>query len=253
MKIHRPGRPEDLPEAAVLWARWAALAVATWNAEEEKERFRHGYWLGDSENDSESHLRYDDGACSRWVLVRADGGRAVLFGQDDSSKVGRYEPPIDLLAGAPGWVHQELRHDLLGQGRIECVYWFEDGSWHRAPYPDDLRDDGLDCGMGHLTSRDHAVDAICALFEFDDECEGAVEACEQFFEHAERGTVTDEVVRSFADEVFRIQTEYELLWPEVPTPRTETDLAAMTALGGGLIRAAWSPVPGPVGAGGRRP
>ncbi|MET9689614.1 hypothetical protein ABZY81_14210 [Streptomyces sp. NPDC006514] len=225
MKIHRPGRPEDLPEASVLWARWAALAVATWNAEEEKERFRHGYWF-----DGGDALRYDDGACSRWVMIRADGGRAVLFGQDDSSKVARYEPPIDLLAGAPGWVRDERVHDLLEQGRVECVYWFEDGSWHRAPYPDDLHDDGLDCGIGHLTLRQHAVDAICGLFEFDEDCEGAVEACEQFFEHAERGTVTDEVVRSFADEVFRIQTEYELLWPKAPVARSETDLAAMTAL-----------------------
>ncbi|MFE6844798.1 hypothetical protein [Streptomyces sp. NPDC057686] len=231
MKTNRPGRPEDLPDASVLWARWAAFAAATWNAEEEKERFRSGYWLGGAgDSDSDSALHYDDGACSRWTLVRADGDRAVLSGQDDSGQVGRYEPPIDLLAGAPGWVHRELRHDLLEQGRIECVYWFQDGSWHRAPYPDDLHDDGLDCGIGHLTSRDHAVEEICALFEFDGDCEGAVEACERFLEHAERGTATDEVVRSFADEVFRIRTEYELLWPEAPIARSQTDLAAMTAL-----------------------
>ncbi|MFF4445391.1 hypothetical protein [Streptomyces sp. NPDC001502] len=234
MKIHRPGRPEDLPEASVLWARWAALAAATWNAEEEKERFRYGYWLGgddgDGDGDGDNVLRYDDGACSRWVLTRADGGRAVLFGQDDSGKVGQYRPPIDLLAGAPGWVRDDRLHDLLEQGRVECVYWFEDGSWHRAPYPDDLHDDGLDCGIGHLTSRDLAVDAICAQFEFDDDCEGAAEACERFLDHAERGTVTGAVVRSFADEVFRIQTEYELLWPKVPVARSEADLAAMTAL-----------------------
>lgn len=225
MKIRRPGRPEDLPGASVLWARWAALAVATWNAEEEKERFRYGYWFGGSDE-----LRYDDGACSRWVLIRADGGRAVLFGQDDSSGVARYEPPIDLLAGAPGWVRDDRVRDLLERGRAECVYWFEDGSWHRAPYPDDLRDDGLDCGIGHLTSRELAVDALCALFEFDEDCAGAVEACGQFLEHAERGTVTGEVVRSFADAVFRIQTAYELLWPGVPVARPEPDLAAMTAL-----------------------
>lgn len=228
MKIHRPGRPEDLPQASVLWARWAALAAATWNAEEEKERFRYGYWLG--KGDSDNVLRYDDGACSRWALTRADGGRAVLFGQDDSSKVGQYRPPIDLLAGAPGWVRDDRLHDVVEQGRAECVYWFEDGSWHRAPYPDDLHDDGLDCGLGHLTSRDLAVDAICALSEFDDDCEGAVEACERFLDHAEGGTVTGAVVRSFADEVFRIQTEYELLWPKVPVARSEADLAAMTAL-----------------------
>ncbi|MCY0937986.1 hypothetical protein [Streptomyces sp. H34-S4] len=85
-------------------------------------------------------------------------------------------------------------------------------------------------GIGHLTSRDHAVDAIAALFEFDDDCEGAWEACERLFEHAERGTVTDEVVRSYADEILRIQTECGLLWGEAPIARSETDLAAMTAL-----------------------
>ncbi|WP_327265977.1 hypothetical protein OG444_35560 [Streptomyces sp. NBC_01232] len=240
MKIHRPGRPEDLPDAGLLWARWAAFAVATWNAEEEKERFRNGYWLGNSDSggDSGGHrgsgndLRYDDGACSRWVLLRADGGRAVLFGQDDSSRVARHEPPIDLLAGAPGWVRQELLLELLERGRAECVYWFEDGSWQRAAYPDDLPDDGLDCGIGHLASRDRAVDAMCALLEFDDDCEGAVEACRELFEHAERGTVNEQVVRSFADSVFRIQTEYELLWPEVPIARPESDLASMAALVG---------------------
>ncbi|GGS24449.1 hypothetical protein Snoj_18990 [Streptomyces nojiriensis] len=234
MKIHRPGRPEDLPEAGVLWARWAAFAVATWDAEEEKERFRYGYWFGDSDSDSGSgsygELRYDDGACSRWVLIRADGGRAVLFGQNDSGKVGRYEPPIDLLAGAPGWVRGGALHDRLEQGRAECVYWFEGGSWHRAPYPDDLHDDGLDCGIGHLASRDLATGALCAVFEFDEDCEGAVEACEQFLAHAERGTVTEKAVRSFADEVFRIQTEHELLWPKAPVARSESDLAAMTSL-----------------------
>ncbi|MFI5672153.1 hypothetical protein [Streptomyces sp. NPDC051704] len=226
MTIRRPGRPEDLPEAGLLWARWAALAAAAWNAEEEKERFRSGYWLGEGGGD----LCYDDGSCSRWVLVRAGGGRAVLSGQDDAGRVTRYEPPIDLLAGAPGWVRDEVRHDLLERGRVECVYWFEDGSWHRAPYPDDLQDDGLDCGMGHLASREATVGAIFELFGFDDDCEGAPEACERFVEHAERGTVTGETVRSFADEVFRIQTEYELLWPEAPIPRSEPDLAAMTAL-----------------------
>ncbi|WP_150261059.1 hypothetical protein [Streptomyces venezuelae] len=231
MKTHRPGRPEDLPEAGVLWARWAALAAATWNADEEKERFRYGYWLGvDGVEDGGSELRYDDGACSRWALIRAGAGRAVLFGQDDSSKVARHEPPIDLLAGAPLWVRGERLRDFLEQGRAECVYWFEDGRWHRVPYPDDLGDDGLDCGIGHLTSRESAVEALCALFEFDEDCAGAVEACERFLEHAERDTVTDGVVRSFADEVFRIQSAYELLWPQVPVARSETDLAAMTAL-----------------------
>ncbi|KPI15470.1 hypothetical protein OV450_2608 [Actinobacteria bacterium OV450] len=226
----------------MLWARWTAFAVATWDAEEENERFRHGYWLDESDgaggrgSHGGSRLRFDDGACSRWALVRADGGRAVLFGQDDSGRVGRYEPPIDLLDGAPEWVRHELRNDVVGLGRVECVYWSEGGSWQRAPYPDDLGDDGLDCGMGHLTSREHAVDALCALFEFDEDCEGAVEACERLIEHAERGTVADAdadadaVVRSFADEVFRIQTEYELLWPKAPIPRSEADLAAMAAL-----------------------
>ncbi|MEU4727472.1 hypothetical protein [Streptomyces sp. NPDC023588] len=228
MRMHRPGRPEDLPEASVLWARWTAFAVATWDAQEEKERFRYGYWL--DRGDGGSRLRYDDGACSRWTMTRADAGRAVLFGRDDSGTTGRYEPPIDLLAGAPDWVRHELRNDLPERGRVECVYWFEGGSWHRAPYPDDLADDGLDCGVGHLTSRAHAVDALCARFEFDDDCEGAAEACERFIEHAERGTVTEAAVRSFADEVFRIQTAYELLWPRTPAPRQETDLAAMTAL-----------------------
>ncbi|MGW4632737.1 hypothetical protein [Nocardia sp. NPDC004415] len=46
-----------------------------------------------------------------------------------------------------------LREKVEGH-EVGCVYWYERGVWARAPYPDDLFDDGLQAGMEHLVDRD---------------------------------------------------------------------------------------------------
>ncbi|GAA3048320.1 hypothetical protein GCM10020229_69600 [Kitasatospora albolonga] len=149
MTVNRPGLPQDLPPAEVLWARWALLAAltATTEAEARPSVHRHGRWI------DEDGLHWDDSGCTWWVLSRCGEGRFVLYGEDESSEVKWYEPPIDVLAGGPGWLPYEELRDRIAGNEIGCVYWYEDGTWARAPYPDDLDDDGLDCGMSDVVDR----------------------------------------------------------------------------------------------------
>ncbi|MFJ1756227.1 hypothetical protein [Kitasatospora sp. NPDC088134] len=149
MTIHRPGLPEDLPPAEVLWGRWALLAAleATTEAEQDPPRHRTGRWLDDA------GLHWDDCGCTWWVLSRCGPGRFVLYGEDEASEVKWHEPKIDMLAGAPAWLpYPEIEHRLEGL-EVGCVYWYENGAWARAPYPDGLADDGLDCGVSCFTER----------------------------------------------------------------------------------------------------
>ncbi|MER6994524.1 hypothetical protein [Streptomyces sp. NPDC000410] len=193
--LHRPGRPEDLPPADLLWARWAVLAAVTADPEEVDSRHRHGYW-----HDAEG-LHLDDSGCTWWTLTRVagDGSRAVLYGEDESSGVKWHEPAIDVLAGAPAWLpHEELRK-LVESDELGCVYWYENGAWARAAYPDGLDDDGLDCGMSRLATFANAVtEAWCALDEMDGpEPRPSREDTARLVTAAEGGTVTEEFLRPF--------------------------------------------------------
>ncbi|MFI0989568.1 hypothetical protein [Streptomyces exfoliatus] len=149
MTIHRPGLPDDLPSGEALWARWALLAAVSATTEEEQRKsgYRTGRWVDGS------GLHYDDSGCTWWTMSRMGEGRFVLYGEDESSGVKWHETPIDMLAGGPDWLpYDELRDRLEGY-ELGCVYWYENGAWARAPYPDDLHDDGLDCGMSGFVDR----------------------------------------------------------------------------------------------------
>ncbi|MEU3727191.1 hypothetical protein [Streptomyces sp. NPDC031705] len=148
MTIHRPGLPGDLPPAELLWAHWALVAVLEAGTEAEgRGVHRTGHWI-----DGEG-LHLDDCGCTWWTFARAGEGRYVLYGEDESSGVKWHEPAIDMLAQGPDWLPYETLHDLLAGMQLGCVYWSENGSWARAPYPDDLDDDGLDCGISRFTER----------------------------------------------------------------------------------------------------
>ncbi|WP_278266160.1 hypothetical protein [Nocardia sp. AG03] len=81
-------------------------------------------------------------------------GRFVLYGDDDSGEVRWHETAIDMLAGAPVWLPYDKLNERIDGNEVGCVYWYEEGAWARAPYPEDLHDDGLSTGMEHLVDRD---------------------------------------------------------------------------------------------------
>ncbi|MFF3859779.1 hypothetical protein [Streptomyces sp. NPDC002209] len=149
MTIHRPGRPGDLPAAELLWARWAFVAVLEATTEAESHGVhRTGHWIDGA------GLHLDDSGCTWWTLARMGQGRFVLYGEDESSGVKWHEPPVDMLAQAPDWLPYETLRGLLEGWELGCVYWYENGAWARAPYPESLEDDGLDCGMSRFVDSE---------------------------------------------------------------------------------------------------
>ncbi|MEU8465362.1 hypothetical protein [Streptomyces sp. NPDC029003] len=151
MTIHRPGLPGDLPPAELLWARWALVAVLEADTEAEgRGVHRTGHWI------TPDALHLDDCGCTWWTLARRGEGRYVLYGEDESSGVKWHEPRIDLLAGGPDWLPYETLRSLLEGWELGCVYWYENGAWARAPYPQTLDDDGLDCGLSRFAEPERA-------------------------------------------------------------------------------------------------
>lgn len=151
MTIQRPGLPEDLPAPEVLWTRWALVAVVQATTEtEEKAGYRTGTWIDDE------GLHLDDSGCTWWTFSHLGHDRYVLYGEDESSGCKWHEPPVNMLAGGPDWLPYEELRDRLAGNELGCVYWYENGVWARAPYPEGLDDDGLDCGISRFVERDKA-------------------------------------------------------------------------------------------------
>ncbi|RDI50149.1 hypothetical protein [Nocardia mexicana] len=240
--LHEPGRPEDLPDAELLWKRWAGVAIATFDREEQDVPSQHraGHWIDDE------GLHWDDRGGTWWVMKWFGGGRALLVGEDESSKVKFHENPIDLLAGAPEWVPGNYLRNLIDTAMVGCVYWFDEGAWHRAPYPDDLTDDGLDSGISALTTRADAVEKITDWLMFGAEDAGVADLCDQLVDAGERGTVTESVLRNFATEMTRLQEQYypadEYEDDEGFQPKTSADIATMFVLArrAGLDTPSWT-------------
>ncbi|MFE2322706.1 hypothetical protein ACFXD5_02015 [Streptomyces sp. NPDC059385] len=157
MAIDRPGRPEDLPAAGVLWARWALAAALEATAQGEARGVRRGGTWIDGQG-----LHLDDHGCTWWTFQQVGEGRYVLYGEDESSAVKWHDPAIDMLAQAPDWLPYERLRELLEGWELGCVYWSEHGAWARAPYPEELDDDGLDCGMSRFAVREEALNDLIA-------------------------------------------------------------------------------------------
>ncbi|MFF4699562.1 NUDIX hydrolase [Streptomyces chattanoogensis] len=122
------------PPPEVLWSRGAALAA--WAAEGPLPV--HNYRV------DEAGLHSEDCGNGYWSLTWVEGGRAVLHGIDNDYSEGiGLTPPVDLLAGGPDWLPWEWLIALIRNEVLGFVYWWADGAWGRAPYPDDLREDGL--------------------------------------------------------------------------------------------------------------
>ncbi|MEU9122716.1 hypothetical protein AB0C96_23105 [Streptomyces sp. NPDC048506] len=149
--MHRPSEPEDLDHPERLWARAATLAVVA-AAVDDWDEFSFG---------AHGLQCWNDGGAYWWRLKLYDDGRALLCGQDsDGSYTHDGGRQIDFLAGGPAWLPWErLRHDAEGN-LFGFVYWWQDGSWARAPYPEKLPDDGLAMAMSWVAPGDAAVGRI---------------------------------------------------------------------------------------------
>ncbi|MGI5240036.1 hypothetical protein [Dactylosporangium sp. CA-139066] len=156
--MHRPGRPEDLEHPDRLWARAATLTTIA--AAGGPGGFRVGstglhYW--------------SPGGAYWWQLTLAPAGEAVLSGQDSDASHTHLQPrPLDLLAGLPDrLIWDELRRDhrdfVLGY-----AYWFVDGAWHRVPYPDRVKDDGLAFSAKYLAGDSGIPTALAEQVEWDE-------------------------------------------------------------------------------------
>lgn len=106
---------------------------------------------------------------STWTTPAVRGGASLSGARgryaSSSAKTSRgdvkwHQPPVDILAGAPDWLPHEQLRDLLLGCELGRVYWYENGTWARAPYPATLGDDGLDCGMSRFTDRDEVLSVI---------------------------------------------------------------------------------------------
>ncbi|MFB6437231.1 hypothetical protein ACFCVY_10675 [Streptomyces sp. NPDC056411] len=146
--MHRPSVPGDLDHPERVWARAATLAVVA-AAMDDWDEFSWG----------EQGLECWNGGGSYWWRLKLfDGGRALLCGQDsDGSYTHDGGRQIDFLAGGPEWLPwQRLRHDADGN-LFGFLYWWQDGAWARAPYPEKLPDDGLEMAMSWAAPGDGAV------------------------------------------------------------------------------------------------
>lgn len=213
--MHRPSVPEDLDHPERLWARAATLAVVA-AAVDDGDEFSWG--------DQGLHC-WNVGGSYWWRLKLCADGRAVLCGQDsDGSHTHSAGKQIDFLSGGPQWLPwEQLREDAEGN-LLGWVYWWQDGAWARAPYPEKLPDDGLEMAMSWAAPGDAAVGEIVedlvALTETDRDAAPAVHA---FLAAAEARTVGAGDVSALLDAVCDKDSWYEV--------RPEAALAFAAELG----------------------
>ncbi|MFH9229148.1 hypothetical protein ACH4NT_33975 [Streptomyces lydicus] len=200
--MHRPSVPGDLDRPERVWARAATLAVVA-AAMDDGDEFSWG----------EQGLECWNGGGSYWWRLKLfEGGRALLCGQDsDGSYTHDGDRQIDFLAGGPEWLPRErLRHDADGN-LFGFVYWWQDGAWARAPYPEKLPDDGLEMALSWAAPGEDAVrriiDDLVALTETEVDAAAGVRA---FLSAAESRTVGEADVAALLDAVCDKDSWYDV-------------------------------------------
>ncbi|MEV7382756.1 hypothetical protein [Streptomyces lydicus] len=200
--MHRPSVPGDLDRPERVWARAATLAVVA-AAMDDGDEFSWG----------EQGLECWNGGGSYWWRLKLfEGGRALLCGQDsDGSYTHDGDRQIDFLAGGPEWLPWErLRHDADGN-LFGFVYWWQDGAWARAPYPEKLPDDGLEMAVSWAAPGEDAVrriiDDLVALTETEVDAAAGVRA---FLSAAESRTVGEADVAALLDAVCDKDSWYDV-------------------------------------------
>ncbi|NUS43396.1 MAG: hypothetical protein HOQ24_06885 [Mycobacteriaceae bacterium] len=184
----------ELPELAVLWARWAVLAAAAVAVGSGR-----GPRILPSLGLFETPL--DDGS----TLVLLPGGRAVLSGGTHTDlpleAVGSRGGP-KFFAGAPDWLSDPVLDTRAMSGRLSFCYWWDAGHWFRAesPHPEYCA-----AAIPGVWERAAVVDIVTGLIakrssrELDD-------AVDHWVSAAEFGVVTSDVV----ERVFPDRDRYDL-------------------------------------------
>ncbi|WP_329024585.1 hypothetical protein [Streptomyces sp. NBC_00690] len=133
-----------------------------------------------------------------WTLALRPDGRALFYGQDVdcSDTIHRGPGPVDLLAGAPDWLpHRQLR-DMNDAHELGYLYWWEEGHWSRAPYPDFVADDGL---VASCDGYAGIFDDRSLANSFADAGYRDRRAAERFISRVERGTVNATALQDLMD------------------------------------------------------
>ncbi|MEU9304119.1 hypothetical protein [Streptomyces sp. NPDC048269] len=213
--MHTPSRPDDLEPPGLLRARAVTLAVidAACSVRTEYAVDDDGVWC------------HATGAGGWWRLTVLDGGgRAVFCGQDpDGSHTHVGGEQIDFLAGGPDWLPWDVLRDDAAGNLFGFVYWWQDGAWHRIPYPDEVREDGLDGAAPWVGSHEEFVDLAVASYDLPyDRKRVLTEAVERFVERARERK---------ADEAAVAALLAPALTGDGPAPRLDAALALAARAG----------------------
>ncbi|MDE1674136.1 hypothetical protein [Nocardia gipuzkoensis] len=179
----------ELPELAVLWARWAVLAAA-FVAVGSGQGPRIGPSVG----------LFEGAGRSGSTLTLLPGDRAVLSGGvwdasilDAAYNTGAAMP--ELFAGAPDWVADPVLNPRAATGLLSFCYWWEAGQWYRgesAPIPE----------CAPALPAVWTVGTVAAVVGnlLDDRLGGRSDAVELLVSAAQAGAVTREaLVQVFGD------------------------------------------------------
>ncbi|MFD6229194.1 hypothetical protein ACFWFZ_20325 [Streptomyces sp. NPDC060232] len=184
--MHTPSRPEDLDHPEQLWSRGVIMAMvdAACSNGTEFALDEDGLWC------------HSTGAGGWWRLSVFDGGRAVFCGQDpDGSHTHVRGEQIDFLAGGPDWLPWDLLRDDADGNMFGFVYWWENGAWHRIPYPEELREDGLEGAAPWVGSHEEFLGLTASSFDVSYVQERALtEAVDRFAALAREGKADSDAV-----------------------------------------------------------
>lgn len=143
----------DLPPFETLWAH-AALDAALMHGNGDDDPFS-------PHRADEGQIRYDDSGGNDWWLLRLEGGRGVLIGQDhESDTVYLDEEGGDLFRDGPDWLPWELLLDHERDNNVGFLYWWDGQAWDRTPYPDHIGRDGVHLNLGGVLSEEGLLERL---------------------------------------------------------------------------------------------
>nr|WP_246461011.1 hypothetical protein [Nocardia transvalensis] len=181
----------ELPDLAVLWARWAVLSAA-FVAVGSRRGPRVGPSVGLFESAGHS-------GSTVTVLPR---GRAVLSGGvwdapalDAAYNAGAAMP--EFFAGAPDWVVDPVLNPRVATGLLSFCYWWEAGQWYRGASPP-----VPECApaLPAVWTVGGVAEVVGGLLE-EDRSDETAEAVELLIAAAQGRTVTRaDLVRVFGDD-----------------------------------------------------